>query len=111
MVKKMSRHIDASFVVYAAEHEFSEEDAAKVRWLISHIPSASTPDARLRIDVTVIDAEKSWREKAFYCPCGKRIKMELWNEKYCFGGGTILKGNLMPKYCPDCGRKICSEEE
>lgn len=34
----MSRLIKADFVVYAAESEFSEEDAAKVRWLISHIP-------------------------------------------------------------------------
>ena len=35
----MSRLIDANFVIYAAESEFPEDDAAKVRWLISHIPS------------------------------------------------------------------------
>lgn len=33
------RLIDAAFTVYAAESEFDEEDASKIRWLISHIPS------------------------------------------------------------------------
>lgn len=34
------RRIDAGLVMLAADREFSEEDAAKVRWLISHIPTA-----------------------------------------------------------------------
>ena len=48
------RLIDAKFVVYAAESEFAEEDAAKIRWLISHIP---TIDAVPRKDYKRLECE------------------------------------------------------
>lgn len=40
------RLIDANFTIYAAEGEFSEEDASKVRWLISHIPTVDAEPVR-----------------------------------------------------------------
>ena len=39
-----------------------------------------------------------------------KIRTESWDEKRCFGEGTILKDNSMPRYCPNCGAKIGQEE-
>ena len=38
------RLVNADFVIAVAEKEFSEEDASKVRWLLSHIPTAYDPN-------------------------------------------------------------------
>lgn len=65
---------------------------------------------RLRIDTVEVDAEKGWYRKLHYCPCGQLIRTETWDKKYCFGQGTVLKGNVMPKHCPNCGAKMDAEE-
>ena len=52
-----------------------------------------------------------WDRKIFCCAkCGIKIRTESWDEKRCFGEGTILKDNSMPRYCPNCGAKIGQEE-
>lgn len=52
-----------------------------------------------------------WYRKIFYCSkCSMKIRTESWDEKRCFGEGTILKDNSMPRYCPNCGAKIGQEE-
>ena len=51
--------------------------------------------------------ERGWHRKKFYCPnCDLLIKIETWDSERMFGGGTILKSNEMPKYCPNCGAKM-----
>ena len=53
-----------------------------------------------------------WYRKKFFCPsCGIKIRTESWTEKRCFGVGTILSDNTMPKYCPNCGLKFVLEAE
>lgn len=53
-----------------------------------------------------------WYRKLFYCPtCGIQIRIESWNEKRCFGKGTILSDNSMPRFCPNCGTKLPKEKE
>ena len=48
-----------------------------------------------------------WYRKIFCCAkCGMKIRTETWDEKRCFGKGTILKSNSMPRYCPYCGKKM-----
>lgn len=48
--------------------------------------------------------ENRWYRKNFYCAsCGIKIRTESWDEKRCFGEGTILKKNDMPNFCPHCG--------
>lgn len=48
-----------------------------------------------------------WYRKIFYCPsCGKKIRTESWDEKRCFGTGTIMADGTVPKYCPECGLKL-----
>lgn len=73
---------------------------------IARFPAVDAEPVRLRIDTAEIDAEKGWYEKLFYCRCGQLIKTEMWNEKYCFGSGTVLKTNVLPKNCPNCGAKM-----
>lgn len=51
------RPIDADFVIYAAESEFSEEDAAKIRWLISHIPTINAEPVRHMGKTTNIETD------------------------------------------------------
>lgn len=51
--------------------------------------------------------ENRWYRKKFYCAsCGIKIKFESWDEKRCFGKGTILRDNNMPNFCPNCGAEI-----
>ena len=91
------------------------DGAETVEWMIRQIiefaPAASADPVRLRADVTVLDVEKGWYQKSFYCRCGQLIKTEMWNEKYCFGSGTVLKSNAIPNYCPNCGAKMDGEIE
>lgn len=52
-----------------------------------------------------------WYRKKLFCKvCGTKIRTESWNETRCFGVGTILADNSMPKYCPTCGTCIESYE-
>lgn len=76
---------------------------------IANIPAVDAEPVRLRIDTAEIDAEKGWYQKLFYCRCGQLIKTEMWDEKYCFGSGTVLKTNVLPKNCPNCGARMGDE--
>ena len=52
-----------------------------------------------------------WYRKIFCCAkCGMKIWTESWDEKRCFGAGTILKDNSMPRYCPKCGAMLKTEK-
>jgi hypothetical protein len=67
------RLIDAGFVVYAAEGEFAEEDAAKVRWLISHIPTIDAVPReeykRLECELATMKAFMRYMAKDVPNPC------------------------------------------
>lgn len=82
------RLIDAAFTVYAAESEFDEEDASKIRWLISHIPSVDA------VHVVHCEACTHMREEngVLRCPystvdldpngyCSRGIKMWMTTKK------------------------------
>ena len=108
----MPRLIDADALESKAKSIYMEYENVVVPTRvipISDLHLAPTIDAepvRLRIDTVELNAEKGWYEKQFYCPCGQLIKTEMWDKKYCFGSGTVLKGNIMPKRCPNCGAKM-----
>lgn len=76
---------------------------------LENLPGVDAEPVRLRIDTVEVDAEKGWYRKLHYCPCGQLIRTETWDKKYCFGQGTVLKGNVMPKHCPNCGAKMDAE--
>lgn len=75
------RMVDTEFVLHVADKEFSEEDAGKVRWLISHIPSV------------VLNGKWQWVEDS--------IDLDLWRCSVC----NITSMNASP-YCPHCGAKM-----
>lgn len=94
------RLIDANFVLYAAESEFSEEDAANVRWLISRIPTIDAEPVRHgrwievdRITWRIGDGDKfdtTVEEKCSNCGC--------YEERY--------ETERQENYCPTCGAKM-----
>lgn len=56
--------------------------------------------------------ENRWYRKKFYCAsCGIKIRTESWNEKRCFGEGTILQDNNMPNFCPNCGADVREKQD
>ena len=71
-------------------------------------------EVELRVETTTDDfkdlevaKERGYHRKKFYCPnCDLLIKIESWDSERMFGGGTILKSNEMPKFCPECGAKM-----
>ena len=71
-------------------------------------------EVELRVETTTDDfkdlevaKERGYHRKKFYCPnCDLLIKIETWDSERMFGGGTILKSNEMPKFCPECGAKM-----
>lgn len=73
---------------------------------IEDLPAVDAEPVRLRIDVCDVDEEKGWYRRLLYCPCGQLIKTETWDAKRCFGTGTVLRENKMPKHCPNCGAKM-----
>lgn len=91
------RLIDADFTVYAAEGEFSEEDASKVRWLISHIPTVDAEPVRhghWATDKEDIEWGNSLKRK--YCTnCGKRPHFDKEEREF-----------VLTNYCPHCGAKM-----
>ena len=99
---------------------------AALHTVIDHLktfPSAGAMPVKLRVEIDKDDfedwetaQERGWYRKRFYCPCGQLIKAETWEKKpsgkeHCFGSGTILQENKMPKYCPECGRELKWEED
>ena len=121
------RLIDADFTVYAAESEFDEEDAAKIRWLISHIPTVDAESVRHTENTTVIgtDNVKEWKSRVMVCE-----RNSHWGRLYyesdtrhgrwidspigtiecseC-GHGYNLVG-MFVFYCPHCGAKMDLED-
>ena len=50
--------------------------------------------------------ERGWYRKFFYCnECDLLIKTETWDDHYMFGGGSVLKDNQTPNFCPNCGTR------
>lgn len=93
------RLIDADFTVYAAEGEFSKEDASKVRWLISHIPTVDAEPMR----------NGKWINK-------KRWSMGKWHkwlecsecnyQDYNLETYEAIPFTGPSNYCPNCGAKM-----
>lgn len=51
--------------------------------------------------------ERGWLHKNFFCTtCGLLIRTESWEGNHMFGGGTVMKNNKTPKFCPDCGHRL-----
>lgn len=45
--------------------------------------------------------------KRYLCSkCRTTLRTESWEGDKCFGGGTVLKANTLPRYCPFCGNPI-----
>lgn len=78
---------------------------------IADMPDIDAVPVRLRVEKVDIVESNGWYRKRFYCPCGQLIRTEAWDEKRCFGEGTILKENVMPRFCPTCGVKMDLKEE
>ena len=77
------RLIDADFTIYAAESEFDEEDASKIRWLISHIPT--------------VDAEPVRHGKWIFGGDGCVL---------CSVCDEEVPNYIHRNYCPNCGAKM-----
>lgn len=86
------RLIDANFTIYAAEGEFSEEDASKVRWLISHIPTVDAEPVR---HGHWIERDGIFKDDV--------IKVDHLECSEC--GKTQRRYRDTP-YCPNCGAKM-----
>ena len=57
--------------------------------------------------VQMTKEDENLYRKKYLCPVCKRvIKRETWDSKRCFGEGTILKDNTVPRYCPNCGTPL-----
>jgi predicted RNA-binding Zn-ribbon protein involved in translation (DUF1610 family) len=71
----------------------------------------------LRIEITYDDfrdseiaKEKGYHRRKFYCPhCDLLVRIETWDDHRMFGLSTIMKDNIMPNYCPNCGEEIICE--
>lgn len=43
----------------------------------------------------------------YQCPdCKAKLGHTVHNDKRCFGAGTVMKNNHLPKFCPDCGCEL-----
>lgn len=129
------RLIDANFTIYAAESEFSEEDASKVRWLISHIPTVDAEPVRHTENTTVIDTDDTskWKSRIMICernshwgrlyyesdtkygqwiPVDEEIPCNEWDCTACGERRTFAypmdfdEMKELYKYCPNCGAKM-----
>ena len=89
------RLIDAAFTVYAAESEFDEEDASKIRWLISHIPTVDAKPAR----------HGEWIKENIRAKSYLRLCSACGKIAYFCGTGCSYK------YCPNCGAKMRNDNE
>lgn len=76
---------------------------------VREAPAVDAEPVRLRVEKSDIVDKIRWYRKRFYCPCGQLIRTESWDEKRCFGQETILKENVMPRYCPNCGARMDEE--
>lgn len=54
-------------------------------------------------------ALEKYQRKLFECRCGYPILLETWKNDNCFGSGTVLKDNSLPRFCPNCGKPISLE--
>ena len=86
------RLIDANFVLYAAESEFSEEDAANVRWLISHIPTIDAEPVR----------HGRWIDRGDYITTAYG-SLDL---KVCSNCNAEVTLDGYDYYCSNCGAKM-----
>ena len=89
------RLVEAEFVVCAAENEFSEEDAAKVRWLISHIPSVDAEIVRhgrwSGFKAVGVDDDDCYVYRQFCSICNGQSP---WDYNYCPNCGAKMDGEL-----------------
>ena len=120
------RLIDADFTVYAAESEFDEEDASKIRWLISHIPTIDAETVRHTENTTVIDTDdvREWKSRVMVCERNSHwgrlyYESDTKHGKWVFGGdGCVLcsvcdeevPNYIHRNYCPHCGAKMDLED-
>lgn len=83
--------------------------------IVEEAPAVEAVPVNLRIEIDHNDfaeevaetaKERGWFRKRFFCPCGQLIKVESWEKEHCFGSGTVLRENKMPKHCPNCGAKM-----
>ena len=88
---------------------FHPEAKKSVVGALDEIHAIDAEPVRLRVEKGDIVELTGWYRKRFYCPCGQLIRTEAWDEKRCFGHSTILKENVTPNYCPNCGAKVDTE--
>lgn len=93
------RLIDANFTRYAAECEFCEEDAAKVRWLISHIPTVDAEPVRHGRWVQSTTEDEDWGGFFYRYTC-----------TVC-GWHCGSNPNGLYVFCPGCGAKMDAEAQ
>ena len=93
----MPRLIDANFVVYCAESEFSEEDTAKVRWLISHIPTIDAEPVRHGRWIHTTREDSDWGGTFHRYTCSAC--------RWSMGDNPTGWG----LFCPNCGAKMDAE--
>ena len=86
---------------------------------MDYAPAVDAKPVKLRVEIDENDfakevaetaKERGWYRKRYFCSCGLLIKIESWEKAHCFGSGTVLRDNKMPKHCPNCGAKLDLEE-
>lgn len=93
------RLIDAIFTVYAAESEFDKEDASKIRWLISHIPTIAAVPVRHGRWIRCKGKSNLW-----YCSeCGEKINYNPKRRTYNITKKPVYE---IHKHCRNCGAKM-----
>lgn len=57
-------------------------------------------------------AARGWCRKRYFCPgCKLEVADELYEGDHIFGSGSVLKTNLFPRFCPDCGSPLVKPDE
>ncbi len=107
----------AKIIAHNFKYNDEKYDASDFEWSAHCVQMEGyrkQSEIELRVETTTDDfkdlevaKERGYHRKKFYCPnCDLLIKIETWDSERMFGGGTILKSNEMPKFCPECGAKM-----
>lgn len=109
----MPRLIDADALMKDIDSDIFNTESRRCyeKMRVRKQPTIDAEPVRLRVEKADIVESNGWYRKRFYCSCGQLIRTEAWDEKRCFGEGTILKENVMPRFCPNCGAKMTEVQD